>query len=164
MADPIVRDLLAAVEELERLPPEEPIRIIPLALREYDTDLIEHVLLGNPGAKPFVWSRFVAIGNLDALEHPVWAVYPSVKGAADWEELAAIKRLLLRQRVAMVQVEELVPLKASGVLTGAIALYGRDATDRPILIVGRHPDLNRAKAVCLLLAALLHAEEGFTAS
>lgn len=164
MTKTVIKDLSTAVEELEGLPLDEPIRVIPTALREYDAKLEELVLVGSARAKPLVWNRIIAIGNLEASDGPVWGIYPSVTDAADWAEVAEIKRLLLKQRAAFIQVEDLSPLKATGIMTAAIALFGEDADGKPVLIIGRHPDLTRGRAVCLLLASILHAEEARAAS
>ena len=159
-----LKELLATAEELERLPPEHPLRIIPIALRECDERLVEHVLVGDTSAKPLTWNRIIAIGNLEAATMAVWAMYPPPADAADSAELSRIKAALMKERVARCYVEALIPLKRTGIMTGAIALYGTDAEDKTVLVIGRHPDLTRPKAVCLLLAAILHAEAQATSA
>jgi hypothetical protein len=158
MSKTVVKELLAAVEELERLPIDHPMRIIPIALRECDIHLVEHALIGGTGAMPIIWNRIIAIGNLQAETMVAWGMYPPLAGRADFEEVALVKSALMKERVSACYVDALSRLKRTGILTGAIALYGEDANGKTVLLIGRHPDLSRAKAVCVLLGAILSAE------
>lgn len=153
-----LKELLTAVEELEGLPDDHPMRIIPIALRECEAHLVEHALIGGIGAMPIVWNRIIAIGNLKAVTMVAWGMYPPLEARADFEELALIKGVLMKERLSACYVDALKKLKSTGILTGAIALYGEDADGKTVLLIGRHPDLPRAKAICVLLGAILSAE------
>lgn len=154
-----LKEMLTRVEELGYLPSAHPMRLIPTALREYADRLVEHVVVGSTEAKPFTWKCVLTIGNLEAVSEVAWGAYPPLEDAVDYVGLDFIKAALKKECAPSCGVEILVPLKRTGILTGAVALYGEDAKGEAVLLIGRHPDLTRAKAVHLLLTAIKQAEE-----
>jgi hypothetical protein len=160
MADTAIRDLLDVVVDLERrLPPDDPLRCVTSALRESELALEQHVILGAAHALPLTWTRFIALGNVDGRPHPSYGIYPGIVDDGDRKELARIGEVLQRRKVARFFVEDIAALKTTGIRTAALALFGEDADGRAVLIVCRHPAVTLPQATCLLLAAVMSADE-----
>lgn len=161
MTEDTTRDLMEVVEELERrLPPDDALRCVTNALRECDEHLEEHVILGAARKPPVTWSRFIALGNVDGQPHPCYGIYPGIVVDEDRAEVERIGATLKRRKVGMFLAEDITALKASGIATAALALYGEDADGNAVLIVCRHPDVTLPQATCVLIAAVMSADEG----
>ncbi|GEM_PF-5394069 len=151
-------DLLDVVEELEgRLPPDDPLRCVTNALRECDGRLEQDTLVGDASATPIVWSRIIALGNVDARPHPCYGIYPGIVDDADRAEVERVGEVLKRRKVALFLVEDILGLRGTGIATAAVALFGEDAEGSALLVICRHPEVTLPQATCLLLAAVMEA-------
>jgi hypothetical protein len=160
MTDTATRSPLEAVEDLERrLPPDDALRCVTNALREWDEHLEKTTVLGAARRPPVTWTRFVALGNVEGHPHPCYGIYPGIVDDDDRREVERIGEVLKRRKVAMYLVEDILSLKDSGVRTAAIALFGEDADGGAVLMIGRHPDVTLPQATCLLLAAVMSATD-----
>ena len=159
MPEEKTRDIIEIVEDLEsRLPPDDALRCVTNALRECEEHLEEHVIMGA-GRKPATWTRFVALGNVEGRPHPCYGIYPGIVDDADRAEIARIGEILKRRKVALYSAESIGDLKPSGIATAALALFGEDADGAAVLAICRHPDVTLPQATCLILAAVMSAEE-----
>jgi hypothetical protein len=160
MPEEMTRDLLEVVEDLERrLPPDDALRCVTNALRECHEHLEEHVLMGAARKPPITWTRFIALGNVDGRPEPSYGIYPGIVDDADRTEIERVSEILKHRRVAMFLAEDIASLKASGIATAALALFGEDADGAAVLVVCRHPDITLPQATCLLLAAVMSADD-----
>lgn len=160
MTDDRTRSTLEAVEDLERrLPPDDPLRCVTNALRECEADLEQHWILGKTRKPPITWSRFIALGNVEGRAEPSYGIYPGIADDADRKEVERVGEILKRREVGRFLVEDIRPLKATGIMTAALALYGEDADGQAVLLICRHPDVTLPQATCLALAAVMSATE-----
>lgn len=160
MTDEPTRSLLEVVEDLERrLPPDDALRCVTNALREWDEHLEEATILDAGRTTPVTWTRFVALGNVEGHPHPCYGIYPGIVDDDDRREVERIGEVLKRRKVAPYLVENILTLKASGIRTAAIALFGEDAHGLAVLMIGRHPDVTLPQATCLVLAAVMWATD-----
>jgi len=153
------RSLLEAVEDLERrLAPDDHLRCVTNALRECDEHLEEHVLMGAARKPTITWTRFIALGNVEGQPHPSYGIYPGIVDDEDRAEVERVGEILKRRKVEIFLVEDIMTLKASGIATAALAMFGEDADGAAVLVVCRHPDVTLPQAACLLLAAVMSAD------
>jgi len=158
MADPRHQDTFAVIRDLERrLAPDDPLRCVTNALRECADRLTHHTVKGDTEAQPIVWSRFIALGNVEGRPHPCYGIYPGIADDEDVSEIERIGEILKRRKVSMITVESVAPLKETGTLTAALALYGEDKDGDLVFVICRHPDVTLPQANCLLLAAVMEA-------
>jgi len=160
MTEAKTHDLMEVVEDLERrLAPDDHLRCVTNALRECGERLEEHVLVGAARKPPVTWTRFIALGNVEGRLQPSYGIYPGIVDDEDRTEVERVGEILKRRKVALFLVEDIAPLKASGIATAALALFGEDADGAAVLVVCRHPDVTLPQATCILLAAVMSATE-----
>ena len=163
MAEATTLDILEVVEDLERrLPPDDPLRCVTNALRECEERLEKHVLIGSASKPEITWSRFIALGNVEGRPIPCYGVYPGIVDDADRLEVERVGEILKRRKVARFFVEDIAPLRETGIMTAALALFGEDADGHAVLAVCRHPDVTLPQATCILLAAVMSALEALS--
>ncbi len=145
-------EVLEMLNAIDTLPAEDFAHIIARALREYE-HLSGKVIIGNGGVQPVTWRLFIAAGN--HVPTPAYAIRPSPESAEDFAAVDEIMKALKKRKLSPFTVEEIAALASSGILTAAVALYGTDANDKPVLALAHHPSMKFAQAAAVILG-LLH--------